>query len=175
LGFSRDAHLTRPIVAYTLSEVLEDSEMVAVSSKKSAAETIATECVAFRMRALNRLVTGAYDDALRPLGLRVGQLSILAAIACMKEAKPAALCATLRMEKSTLSRDVKVLVRQGWVEECPAADARARPLRLSTAGARLLEKSLPAWRNAQAKAKKMLGEAGTAALFRAVASPQAPR
>lgn len=145
--------------------------MAPATTKPSPAQVIATECLALRLRALNRLVTSAYDDALRPHGLRVGQLSILAAVACMKQAKPADVCAILCMDKSTLSRDVKVLQRQGWVEECLAEDGRTRPLRITAAGSRLLEKSLPAWRGAQAKAKKMLGEAGAAALFRAIGAP----
>ncbi len=140
-------------------------------ARPSAVEIIAAECVAIRLRSLNRALTSLYDDALRPLGIRVGQLNILVAVACMKQAKPAELCRILCMEKLTLSRDVKVMQRHGWLEERTGEDARTRPLRITPKGARLVEKSMPAWRAAQAKAKELLGEEGTAVLFRAAGAP----
>ena len=79
------------------------------------AEVIARDCIAVRVRALNRAVTALYDEALRPHGLRVGQLNLLVAIARMGTARPGDLCRVLRMEKSTLSRDVEVMRRNGGV------------------------------------------------------------
>jgi len=136
-------------------------------ARSSAAQTIAAECVALRVRAVNRLLTSLYDDALRPLGVRVGQLNILVAVACMKQARPVELCRLLAMDKSTLSRDVKVMQRHGWLDQGAGEDARTRPLRISRRGFDLLEKCLPAWRAAQTKAKDLIGEEGTASLFRA--------
>jgi DNA-binding MarR family transcriptional regulator len=141
--------------------------MTSAAARTSAAQIIASECVSVRLRALNRSLTSVYDEALRPLGLRVGQLNILVAVACMGEAKPANLCRLLCMDKSTLSRDAKVMQRHGWLEEGMGKDARTRPLRITRTGSRLLEKCLPAWRSAQAKAKDLLGDEGAAALFRA--------
>jgi DNA-binding MarR family transcriptional regulator len=74
------------------------------------------------------------------------------------------------MDKSTLSRDVKLLQRKGWLEEGTGKDARTRPLRITAAGSRLLENSLPAWRSAQDRAKSLLGQEGEAALFRVAGS-----
>ena len=89
--------------------------------------------------ALNRAVTALYDEALRPHGLRVGQLNLLVAVARAGTARPGDLCRVLRMDKSTLSRDVDVMRRNGWLEVDDSADARARPLRLSAA-------ATPCWR-----------------------------
>ena len=117
------------------------------------AEVIARDCIAVRVRALNRAVTALYDEALRPHGLRVGQLNLLVAVARAGTARPGDLCRILRMDKSTLSRDVEVLRRNGWLEVDESAGGRARPLRLTAAGQGLLETVLPAWGEAQAKAK----------------------
>ncbi len=73
-------------------------------SRSSAAQIIAAECVAVRLRSLNRSLTSLYDDALHPLGLRVGQLNILVAVACMRQAKPVDLCRMLCMDKSRFFR-----------------------------------------------------------------------
>jgi DNA-binding MarR family transcriptional regulator len=131
--------------------------------ERSPAEVIADECIAVRVRALNRAITGLYDDALRPHGLRVGQLNLLVAIARMGTARPSDLCRVLHMDKSTLSRDVEVIRRKGWllVEE---GAGRARPLRISPGGLSLLERAFPAWRQAQEQAGTLIGDEGAASL-----------
>ena len=108
--------------------------MAGKKGESPAAEVIAGECLAVRVRTLNRAVTALYDEALRPHGLRVGQLNLLVAVARMGTARPGDLCRILQMDKSTLSRDVEVMRRNGWLEVDDSADARARPLRLSAAG-----------------------------------------
>lgn len=131
-----------------------------------AAEVIAGECLAVRVRALNRAVTALYDEALRPHGLRVGQLNLLVAVARLGTARPGDLCRILQMDKSTLSRDVEVMRRNGWLEVGDSADARARPLRPSPEGRALLERVVPAWRRAQEQARKLIGDDGAEALKR---------
>jgi DNA-binding MarR family transcriptional regulator len=55
---------------------------------------------------------------------------------------------------------------EGWVEEDPTrVHGRVRPLVLTDAGKELLIKATPAWREAQAQAKKVLGQAGTVAVM----------
>ena len=133
-----------------------------------AAELIAGECFSVRLRTLNRAVTALYDEALRPFGLRAGQLSLLVIVARLGTARPGDLCRILRMDKSTLSRDVEVIRRKGWLEMEEATDARARPLRLSAVGHSLLETVLPAWRQAQEKARTLIGGEATIALGQVV-------
>jgi DNA-binding MarR family transcriptional regulator len=142
--------------------------MVSRQRPPSPAELIARDCIAVRVRALNRAVTAVYDEALRPHGLRVGQLNLLVAIARFGTARPGDLCRLLRMEKSTLSRDVELMRRNGWLEIDGSAGGRARPLRLTAAGQALLEAALPAWQAAQARARTLLGDDGVAALSRVV-------
>jgi DNA-binding MarR family transcriptional regulator len=134
----------------------------------SAAEVIAGECLGARVRILNRAVTAIYDEALRPQGLRVGQMNLLVAVARMGTARPGDLCHLLRMEKSTLSRDVELMKRNGWLEVDDSGDRRARPLKVSAAGLALLESVVPAWRRAQERVEEILGGDVTASLKRAV-------
>src|SRR6059058_2631325 len=128
------------------------------------AEVIAADCIAVRVRALNRAITALYDDALRPHGLRVGQLNLLVAVARMGTARPADLCRALNMDKSTLSRDVEVMRRNGWLE-VEDAGGRSRPLRLSPEGQALLDRVAPAWRQAQAHARNLIGDDGAEAVL----------
>ena len=50
-----------------------------------AIDAIARTCIAVRLRLLNRVVTNLYDDALRPLGLKVSQVNILVVMASSLE------------------------------------------------------------------------------------------
>jgi DNA-binding MarR family transcriptional regulator len=131
--------------------------------QRTPAEIIAAECVAVRMRALNRAITGLYDDALRPHGLRVGQLNLLVAVARLGTARPSDLCRVLHMDKSTLSRDVEVMRRNGWLEVEEGA-GRSRPLQISPSGQSLLERVFPAWQQAQERALTLIGDRGVASL-----------
>ena len=135
--------------------------------ENSSIDTIARSCIAVRLRLLNRVVTNLYDDALRPLGLKVSQLNILIVTAKLGLARPAQVCDLLQLDASTLSRNVKPLQAHGWLEVVPDEDARAQPFRLTEQGRRLIEKAVPAWEEAQRRATELLGDEGIGLLDRA--------
>jgi DNA-binding MarR family transcriptional regulator len=121
-------------------------------------DKVASECVAVRLRMLNRVVTNIYDDALRPIDLKVSQMNILVAAAKMGTARPIEVCEHLHLDVSTLSRNVERMTARGWLEVVPGEDGRSQPFRLTSQGRRLLEKAVPAWSKAQAQVKKVLGD-----------------
>jgi DNA-binding MarR family transcriptional regulator len=131
-------------------------------------DTIARTCIAVRLRLLNRVVTNLYDEALRPLGLKVSQLNILIATAKLGLARPAQVCEILQLDASTLSRNIKPLQTHGWLEVVPGDDARTQSFRLTPQGRRLIEKAVPAWQEAQRQAAELLGNEGIAVLDKAV-------
>src|ERR1700722_14945518 len=133
----------------------------------SAIDTISKTCIAVRLRLLNRVVTNYYDEALRPLGVKVSQLNILIVTARLGLARPAQVCEFLQLDASTLSRNVDRMQAHGWLEVVPNEDARAQPFRLTAEGNRLIEKAMPAWEEAQRQAKELLGDEGIALLDKA--------
>jgi DNA-binding MarR family transcriptional regulator len=130
-------------------------------------DTISRSCIAVRLRLLNRVVTNFYDDALRPLGLKVSQLNILVVTAKLGVARPAQVCDILQLDTSTLSRNVERMRSHGWLEVVPEQDARVQPFRLTSQGTRLIEKAVPAWEAAQQQATELLGKEGIALLDKA--------
>src|SRR5262245_55679492 len=138
-------------------------------------DTIAGQCLAVRLRLLNRVVTNFYDDALRPLGLRASQLNILTVTGKLGLARPARVCEILQLDTSTLSRNVERMRAQGWLEGVPEEDARAQPFRLTAQGRRMIEKAFPAWQEGQRQAAELLGREGTALLDRAAQKLGGPR
>ena len=131
-------------------------------------DQVAGECIAVRMRMLNRVITNIYDDALRPLDLKVSQMNILVAAAKMGTARPAAVCEHLNLDVSTLSRNVERMKGRGWLEVVPDEDGRSQPFRLTPQGRNLLEKAVPAWSAAQQQVKQALGDEIVNQLNRAV-------
>lgn len=133
-----------------------------------AIDLIAQNCIAVRLRRLNRVVTNLYDDALRPLGLKVSQMNILIVAARLGLARPAKVSEILQIDVSTLSRNVERMRAQGWLEAVPEADARAQPFRVTVEGRRLIEKAVPRWERAQQQACELLGKDGLGLLDRTV-------
>src|SRR6516165_2322820 len=142
---------------------------------KSSIDTIAQTCIGVRLRLLNRVVTNFYDDALRPLGLKISQLNILIVTAKLGLARPAQVCEILHLDTSTLSRNVERMRAHGWLEVVPEEDARAQPFRLTPQGKRLIEKAVPAWEEAQRQASELLGSEGIALLNRAAKKLGGPK
>ena len=79
-------------------------------------DDVARECIAVRMRMLNRVITRLYDDALRGVGLKVSQMNILVAAAKMGTARPDEVCRRLQLDVSTLSRNVERMKARGYTE-----------------------------------------------------------
>jgi DNA-binding MarR family transcriptional regulator len=131
-------------------------------------ETIATSCIAGRLRLLNRVVTNLYDEALRPLGIKLSQGNILAVTAKLGVARPGEVCDMLELDTSTLSRTVDRMVSNGWLEILSDEDGRSHPFRLTDQGKRLMEEAIPAWEKAQTEAKKLLGDDGLRLLDAAI-------
>src|SRR2546430_8167374 len=94
-------------------------------------DTIARTCIAVRLRLLNRVITNLYDDALRPLGLKVSQMNILVAAARLGVAQPSQVCRILQIDLSTLSRNLERLRARGWIENVLDQDARVHPFQVT--------------------------------------------
>jgi len=119
---------------------------------------VAATCLGYRTRRLARAVTRIYNDCLRPLGLNLTEMNLLAAIAARGSAQPAKLGQAMALEKSTLSRNSAHLVERGWVDIHPQGD-RGVLLTLTDRGNEVLLQALPPWREAQQQAKSVVAEA----------------
>jgi DNA-binding MarR family transcriptional regulator len=109
---------------------------------------------------MSRVLTRLYDDALRPSGLRVSQLTVLVAIAKFGEpgAKIGRLADVLAMERTTLTRNIGPLEAAGLLRVArDPDDARARILVLTRAGERAIEAAYPLWEAAQRQVRSAVG------------------
>ncbi|MEM1241217.1 MAG: MarR family winged helix-turn-helix transcriptional regulator [Cyanobacteria bacterium P01_H01_bin.26] len=133
---------------------------------KEIARQMANDCIARRLRQLNRMVTRLYDEALRPVGLTTNQLNILATIVSRGPIPPGQLGKMLGMEKSTVSRTVERMYNHGWIDIGPGKDRRSQSLKATPQGRQLLLKAAPVWHELQASVLDSAGEnAGLLATF----------
>lgn len=115
-----------------------------------------TGCVCLSLRKAARAVTQFYDRALRSHRLRVTQLSILVGASRFGVVPLAKLAQVLGMDRTTLLRNVRPLVRRRLLEVSPAADSRRTEIRATAAGRALLGRVYPEWKRAQGQALKSL-------------------
>jgi DNA-binding MarR family transcriptional regulator len=122
------------------------------------------ECIGFRVRMLNRMVTAIYDEALSETGLKTSQFNLLVAVTNREESRPAELAKILEMDESTLSRNVERMCARGWLRLEPDNDRRSHLIKVTDKGLALIHKGYPAWQKAQDEVSRRLGADSVAAL-----------
>lgn len=111
-----------------------------------------------RARRLSRLVTKLFEDELRGQVVTVAQFTLLGATILQGPLSPARLTELLDLEKSTLSRNLRLLESQGLIRIEPHARGAGRAVSVTPRGERALLDAMPAWRSAQAQAVAALGQ-----------------
>ncbi|HTM87921.1 MAG TPA: MarR family transcriptional regulator [Terriglobales bacterium] len=112
-------------------------------------------CASLRRAA--RALTQLYEQALRPLGLRATQFTVLQALEQAGEVSQGELGQMLVMDSTSLTRTLEIMRRRGWIVKRPGKDQRERRLSLSPAGRERLRSATPAWEKAQARLRQQLG------------------
>ena len=128
--------------------------MVSMTNER---EILAT-CACHRVRTAARAVTRAYDEALRPVGLRATQLSVLVAAAVDNALSITALAKFMGMDRSTLTRNLRPLEAEGLIRVGREGWRRSRTLEITRKGRSRLRDAMPLWENAQRALQKKLGD-----------------
>lgn len=115
-------------------------------------------CACHRVRIAARAVTRAYDEALRPVGLRATQLSVLVAAATDDALSITALAKLMGMDRSTLARNLRPLETEGLIELGLEGWRRSRALTITKKGRVRLREALPLWLKAQQALQRRLGD-----------------
>ena len=113
-------------------------------------------CGSFRRTA--RALTQMYEEALRPVGLRATQFTILQALELAGEVSQGRLGEMLAMDSTSLTRTLGIMRRAGWVSEKRGEDRRERWIRLSSAGEATLKGAMPVWEKVQSRLRAKLGK-----------------
>jgi len=119
---------------------------------------VARACACANLRKAARAVTQVFDDALAPSGLKVTQFTLLVTSRLVGESTINELAERMVMDRTTLSRNLKPLVRSGLLEMQPGEDGRTRLVQLTPAGEQALKEAYPLWQQVQQETVSALGE-----------------
>lgn len=117
-----------------------------------------TGCACFNLRKAARAVTQLYDEVLRPAGIRTTQFSLLVATSMAGSPTVTRLAEIAVMDRTTLTRNLEVLKKQGMIEIGAGDDRRTRVVNVTQVGRDALKAALPLWEQAQSRIVKGLGE-----------------
>jgi DNA-binding MarR family transcriptional regulator len=109
-------------------------------------------------RRATRALTQHYEVALRPLGLKGTQFTLLQALSLTGEVSQGKLGEILAIDSTTLTRTLAIMMRQGWIVSRPGEDRRERLLSLSKAGRAEYKRALPHWGKVQEELRAQFGD-----------------
>lgn len=120
-------------------------------------ETVGLPCMCASLRRASRVLTQHYDAALRPLGLRATQFTLLQALSLVGEVSQGTLGEILAIDSTTLTRTLAIMRRRGWITSRSGKDRRERKLSLNDAGKAEFKRALPYWERVQHELQARLG------------------
>jgi DNA-binding MarR family transcriptional regulator len=107
-------------------------------------------CACDQLRRVTRGVTQVYDNAMVPSGLKITQLPIFVGLASEGDLPLSALADALALDRTTLTRNLKVLEDRGLIRTYEHADdARVRMVSITLEGSRMLTGALERWAEVQ--------------------------
>lgn len=137
-----------------------------MGQQQDIAQQITANCLMGRTRYLSRVLTGIYDEEIRAFGVQATQVTLLATIATLGPVRRSDLGRWLHFDSSTLTRNLRVMLANSWIEEVPDdTDGRGLPLQVTSAGKSLLDALGPAWHRAQSRATDLMGGEGRTAVM----------
>ena len=128
----------------------------AIEVQRGHVDELACACATVRRAA--RAVTQFYDGWLRAQGIEGPQFALLAMLERLGECNQADMGRRFDLDKTTLSRNVRLLKQRGWIAIVAGSDGRERRVTLTRAGRRRLVAARPAWRKAQQHLRSSMPE-----------------
>ena len=114
-------------------------------------------CHCILLRKASRKVSSYYDEVLAPLGVNIGQFSLLRNINRTAPVSLTDLAARVELDRSTVGRNTKVLERMGLVKIGHGEDQREAMLEVTPNGHTVLTEGAPLWDSVQDDIEARLG------------------
>ena len=106
-------------------------------------------CKCFKMRKASRLTTQFYDKKLKSSGIRITQFTILSFIAISENKSLVSLSEELFMDRTTLTRGLDILIKNGLIQQIKSKDSRKKIMKLTDKGYKILDEAIPLWLEAE--------------------------
>lgn len=116
------------------------------------------ECYCITLCRAEGALTAFYDEHLRGLGITVKQYCLLTNLDEMEEANAGELAVQVNLERSTLTRNIKLLQSKGWIYDRAEAGRRPHRYALTQEGQQVVLKARQIWDQTQEEVEKIIGE-----------------
>ncbi|MBV8502878.1 MAG: MarR family transcriptional regulator [Paucibacter sp.] len=133
--------------------------MGTVTKATTRATTAPQGCTNFKLRQLSRLVSLHCEPHFADTGLKTTQYSLLAHVDALGPISPGELARRMDLDASTLTRNLQLLLADGWVEMLPGEDARSRLVQVTAEGHAKRSAMKADWKRAQLSLNEKLGQA----------------
>jgi DNA-binding MarR family transcriptional regulator len=122
------------------------------------------QCNCSSLRSATRALSLAYDEVLRPSGLRMTQFSILARASAVGEMPLSELADLMAMDRTTLGRNLQPLEREDLIQINVGADRRERLVSITANGRKTLLRAMPLWEDVHRRFEQKVGKREAKAL-----------
>ena len=123
-----------------------------------------SKCYCITLCRAANAITAYYDEGLQSTGMTTKQFSLLLHLSRLEEASTGELADYVNLERSTVTRNLKILVEQGWVYDKAEPGKRNHRYAVTEAGQRKIEEADVIWEQLQENLNEMLGEDNMQAL-----------
>lgn len=134
---------------------------------------ISSPCLCLNIRRASRAVTEFYEKILAPSGIKIAQYSLLRHLEYVEPVTISELAKFMRIDRTTLNRNMKPLCEAGLISVKTGKDPRSRQVSLTTAGKKTLVDANILWEQAQMDLKEYLGDADVEHFSKLVAKLEA--
>jgi DNA-binding MarR family transcriptional regulator len=134
-----------------------------MSAKEHSRKTFSSNpsiCNCVNLRRASRAITRIYDKAMEPAQLKITQYSVLANVAHSGPLNISKLARILKLDRTTLVRNLKSLEAAGFIENTDVSDPRERAIRITESGRLVVDQARPYWLSAQRQMEERLGAEG---------------
>jgi len=114
-------------------------------------------CTNIKLRQLTRRVARYYEAEVGKSGLKNTQYSLLSHVYKLGPLRPGDLARAMKIEPSTLTRNLKPLIAAGWLSLDAGADGRSRLVSITDSGREKRQEAQRRWRVAQESVNQALG------------------
>jgi len=134
------------------------AEIMAPQSSTHKNQPALDECACMNLRKTARLIAQFYDQRLQPGGLRNTQFTLLVVLDHLSPVSITSLADHMGMDRTTLTRNLRLLERDGFITGNRGKDARVRMISLTGKGRTAIKETHPLWQQAQKEFLQKFGK-----------------
>lgn len=114
-------------------------------------------CLLLNFREVCRTITQIYEEQLKTIGLYSTQYTLLVSLKLQKPQQISSIAKTIGLDRTTLTRNLSLLIKKGWVNYEKSTDSRKKIVKITEEGEKILELAFPIWEDVQNTFIKELG------------------